>query len=309
MKSKNGFTLIELLIVIGIIAVLGGVMMATFSGSTESAMAVKCLNNMRSLCNAVQAAGAKETYYPAAGPYQYLELGSSRKRWHQGWIGHAEGDKEVSAYYSPRDPGDDQYYAITNGTIWKAMKGHRSAYACPTHIKHCKRNALPTPAWTYVMNSYFGWNYGTAAEISGGLRKYGDGSFAFSYSSAPTSRRRPIEKTLLFAEMPYVNNGVQHPDWSTSAGMENDMTLQYANDTGGSPKANKSVSGGSPESIGFNHKVGRAYVAHVAFADGHCVKITLSDYAKEDDLQNLTTWLCTGQEYTFNGGKYEKAGE
>ena len=49
MKDKKGFTLLELLIVIGIIAVLGGVMLAQFSGSTDSALAATCMNNMRTL--------------------------------------------------------------------------------------------------------------------------------------------------------------------------------------------------------------------------------------------------------------------
>ena len=59
MKDRKAFTLVELLIVVGIIGILGGVMLATFSGSTESAMATKCLNNMRSLCNAVLAEDRK----------------------------------------------------------------------------------------------------------------------------------------------------------------------------------------------------------------------------------------------------------
>ena len=47
----------------------------------------------------------------------------------------------------------------------------------------------------------------------------------------------------------------------------------------------------------------------VAFADGHCVKLLLPVDASEDNLKELTTWLCTGVEYTFNGGKYEKVAE
>ena len=70
MKDKQGFTLLELLIVIGIIAVLGGVMLAQFSGSTDSALAATCMNNMRTLCNAVMADGSRESRYPSAGPYR-----------------------------------------------------------------------------------------------------------------------------------------------------------------------------------------------------------------------------------------------
>ena len=73
-------------------------------------------------------------------------------------------------------------------------------------------------------------------------------------------------------------------------------------------KANK-ASDSAGEIIGFNHKSGKYYSAHVAFADGHCVKLVLPDGATEDNLKELTTWLCTGVEYTFNGSKYEKVSE
>lgn len=312
MKQKKGFSLVELLIVIGIIAVLGGVMLTQFSGSTESALATSCLNNMRSLCNAVLAEASQEDFYPAAGPYQYLDIdpGSedyNRTLWHQGWIGHAEGDVSVSCYYD--DDGMNQHYAITNGTIWRAMGGKKDAYVCPSHVKHCKRGRFPAPAWSYAMNSYFGWDYGKSAGVETGRRGYGGGSLRFKYSSAPEDRYRPAEKVLLFAEIPFVANGIQNPELSTSAGRENDMTLQYGNDSGGVSKANKATDGGAGEAIGFNHKSGNDYSAHVAFADGHCVKLMLPRNGNEANLTELTTWLCTGREYTFNGSRYEKVAE
>jgi prepilin-type N-terminal cleavage/methylation domain-containing protein/prepilin-type processing-associated H-X9-DG protein len=312
MKQKNGFSLVELLIVIGIIAVLGGVMLTQFSGSTESALATSCLNNMRSLCNAALAEASQESYYPAAGPYQYLDIDTNsdtynKTLWYQGWIGQAEGKAIVSCYYD--DEGQKQHYAITNGTIWRAMSGKKDAYVCPSHTKHCKRGRHPTPAWSYAMNSFFGWDYGKSAGVESGRRWYGNGSFTFRYTSSPTSRKRPAEKVLLFAEIPFVENGIQTPELSTSAESENDMILQYGNDSSGVAKSNKSTDGGSGEAIGFNHKSGNDYSAHVAFADGHCVKLMMPRNGNEANLIELTTWLCTGQEYTFNGSRYEKVSE
>jgi len=317
MKEKQGFTLLELLIVIGIIAILSGVMLAQFSGSTDSALAATCLNNMRTLCNAVLADGSKESYYPSAGPYQYLSEDLQGKKWFQGWIGHSKGDTMVSCYHDGSDDGEAQHYAITNRTIWRAMSGQQGAYVCPAHTKYCKRNSTKTkgcmPSWSYVMNSYFGWSYNNqvAADIEMGRRSYSAGSFSVRYSSKPTVRNRPKEKVLLFAEIPYVENGVQRPDWSTAAGAANDMILQYppsGDDNDKTKKANKPAAGQS-ELIGFNHKSGKFYCAHVAFADGHCVKLLLPDRAAEDNLKELTTWLCTGVEYTFNGAQYEKVSE
>ena len=308
MKNKKGFTLLELLIVIGIIAVLGGVMLSQFSSSTDSALAATCMNNMRMLCNAVVAEASRESYYPSAGPYQYREENASAVSWWQGWVGHSKGDQKVSCYHDGSDDGEAQHYAITNGTIWHAIGGASGAYLCPAHTKYCKQQKKPTPSWSYVMNSDFGWDLRTAADVTGGLRGYGSGSFTFRYNSSPTSRKRPVEKVLLFAEIPYVDNGVQRPEWSTAAGKENDAILQYPPDGDENQKANK-ASDGAGEIIGFNHRSGKHYSAHVAFADGHCAKLVLPREASEDNIKDLTTWLCTGVEYMFNGSKYEKVSE
>lgn len=312
MKTKKGFSLVELLIVIGIIAVLGGVMLTQFSGSTESALATSCLNNMRSLCNAVLAEASQDDCYPAAGPYRYLDVDPNsddykKTLWAQGWIGQGEGNRSVSCYHT--DEGGYQHYAITNGTIWRAMGGKKDAYVCPAHVKHCKRGKYPMPSWSYVMNSYFGWDYGESAGLTGNRRSYGSGKMSFSYTSSPKKRGRSAEKVLLFAELPYiVIRGMQTPDIMTSAEKSNDMVLQYENDVNGVAKANKAAEG-SPEAIGFNHKVGNDYSAHVAFADGHCAKLMMPRGGNEEMLISLTTWLCTGQEYTFNGSVYEKVSE
>ena len=314
MKNRQGFTLLELLIVIGIIAVLGAVMLAQFSGSTDSALAATCMNNMRTLCNAVMAEGSKEGRYPSAGPYQYdasdqNDEGGKESPWWQGWIGYSRGDSKVSCYHDGGNDGEAQHYAITNGSIWRTMSGQLSAYVCPAHTKYCKQQKKPTPSWSYAMNSYFGWNIGSPeGEVETGRRKYGSGYVTFSYSSKPISRKRPLEKVLLFAEIPYVENGVQHPGWSTAAEQANDAILQYP-PAGNENKLANRAGDGNGELIGFNHKSGKNYSAHVAFADGHCIKLVLPSGASEDNLKDLTTWLCTGLEYTFNGSKYEKVSE
>lgn len=311
MKQKKGFSLVELLIVIGIIAVLGGVMLTQFSGSTESALATTCLNNMRSLCNGVLAQGSKDSYYPSAGPYRYIELNQhsqdfNKEQVQPGWI----GTTAVSCYHDSTDDGKAQREAIEKGSIWRVMSGARSVYVCPSHTKHCKRGNKPTPKWSYAMNSYFGWDTGKAyAGGSGGSRSYGSGSMSFKFSSKLL--KRSADKVLLFAEIPFATiGGVQEPEFETGASTENDSVLQYAAGDG-DQKYNKSaeMGGAAPEAIGFNHKSGQNYSAHVAFADGHCVKLMMPTDCTEDDLRSLTTWLCTGQDYTFNGARYERVEE
>ena len=311
MKDKKGLTLLELLIVIGIIAILGGVMLAQFSGSTDSALAATCMNNMRTLCNAVLADASKEGYYPSAGSYQYLEENSTVRSWWPGWIGYDKGDSPVSCYHNEGGEGsdEDQQYAIQHGSIWKAISGQQGAYLCPAHTRYCKQmKKTVVPSWSYAMNSYFGWNLRLAADITSGRREYGSGSFKFLYTTNPKERTRSLENVLLFAEIPYVANGVQTPEWSAGAGEENDSILQYTPSGDENQKANKAGKGNG-EVIGFNHKSGNDYSAHVAFADGHCAKIVMPRGATEDNLRDLTTWLCTGAEYTFNGSKFEAVSE
>ena len=310
MKRKNGFSLVELLIVIGIIAILGGVMLTQFSSSTESALATSCLNNMRSLCNGVLAQASKDGFYPSAGSYKYLELNQGSEDFnkeleHPGWI---DGGA-VSCYHESSDDGEDQKNAIEKGSIWRAMGGARSVYICPSHTKTCKRGGKPVPKWSYVMNGYFGWDCGKVyAGGNGGSRSYGSGSMSFKFSSSIL--KRSADKVLLFAEIPFVSNAAHEPEFETGANSYNDPILQFAAGDGDS-KYNKSAEqgGAAPESIGFNHKVGNDYGAHVAFADGHCIRLILPRDCSENDIQALTSWLCSGQEYTYNGTRYEKVEE
>ena len=287
---KKAFTLIEMLIVIAIVSVLAGVMIVTFTGSTESARAAQCMSNMRNLAVAVSSASLNkeamqsENWYVRASDAVWKDMvGGYRKRakeiyrYRRGWISNYPGPagwnqsmsssgRVVSAYDS--DP-QAVTYALTNGAIWSIM-GKRDGYICPSHAS---ARGGQTPAWSYVMNS-----------------RFDDDILYGSFGGA--------SKTVMFAELPFGGG-----DGETEA----DAVLAYPNDD----------AQGSPESIAFNHRDGKKKCAHVVFADGSAKKIIACgadagykkgwiDRGSNSEYHDLTEWLCTGKDYSFDGNHYRK---
>jgi prepilin-type N-terminal cleavage/methylation domain-containing protein/prepilin-type processing-associated H-X9-DG protein len=287
---KKAFTLVELLVVIAIISALAGIMVVSFSGSTESARAAQCMSNLRNLATAVSSASLNrdvrqsENWYTRASDTTWLEISTSRRsgpkkvyRMRKGWISNYPGSsgwnssmKETGRTVTAYDTDDEAvYYAITNGAVWSAI-ARRDGYVCPSHLK--ARIGNP-PAWSYVMNAKF-----DKSIVYGSLAK--------------------ADRTLLFAELPFGGG-----DGET----QSDAVLAYPN----------SGADGAPEIIGFNHVDGRKKCAHVVFADGHVAKITAcgtdSNYKKgwldnggNTQYSDLTEWLCTGQDYSFDGKEYRE---
>lgn len=270
---KKAFTLVELIVVIGIIAILSVVLLGTFSRSTESARAVKCLSNLRTLAQAARgdlsatcgetpeistSGGAKTVYLEVKG-----WISGDTRGYYETWF------KDLGRYGSTSDHKDippislyetdhEKYeYALTNGWMYARVDRRSEVFVCPTHVDRMKGRK---PHWSYVMRSGDRENSG-----------------------------QPPERTLVFAEVPFPEKGGAKNGANESEELT-DAILPYPSEK---------------EHIQGNHKVGNHTMAHVAFVDGHVEKLRV-DGLSEANLKELTNWLCEGKAVGRNGDKYEE---
>jgi prepilin-type N-terminal cleavage/methylation domain-containing protein/prepilin-type processing-associated H-X9-DG protein len=314
-KSRSAFSLVELLVVIGILGVLAGVLMASFSGGTESARAARCLSNMKNLANACQTYGMNTHRYPNAGTIETISMDESggmnraqtKYSERKAWISYdTRGKQSSSSRIGASVIGlycdDDELasHALTNSCLWTYVAQNRQTFLCPSHVKKCGKKR--TPRWSYLMNGYFGW------DASQGASAYAPQGCTVWYSGLERADRR-----LLFSEVPFMDNSSWQPD-DASASIDTDAVLQPA---AVSPVTEKDLQGAcsvyypANETIGANHVSGRNLFAHVAFADGHVEKLRIPytgsvKNPKVDDsqLELLTSLLCGGKDYSFNGREY-----
>jgi len=305
---KRGFSLVELLVVIGIIAVLAGVLIASLTGGTEAARAASCLANMKNLASACQTYGMANGYYPLAGNRVYLSVDESRgvrniqKQYTEvpGWISTmTQGFYPGTSYKKGASVGlysnsDAEYrYALTNGALWKYVSHNANTYVCPVHA--IKASKETRPHWSYLMSAYFGWDSaGRASAGCAGRVEYGSLTRA--------------DKILLFSEIPFSGYNSWNPE-SSGGSEDTDAILQYGSSGVGSGAVGQNAGAGGSEELGVNHLKGNNAYTHVAFADGHVEQLRVKTAGKMPDtsqMGQLATWLATGTDVTFDGKQYQK---
>ncbi len=317
-KPRSGFTIIELLVVIGIIGVLASVMLVSFSGGTESARAAKCLTNMRNLAQGALSYAADKQRFPYAGSHAAIGADGEGKIYYQEHVGWISWLSKNDEYYTRGTRGgparsfqkcsnisafctdeEDATFAITNGALWKCVGQNRETYICPSHAIQAKKHGV-TARFSYAMSAYFGydWTQGSKSATSVG-------------SGFITMNATRLDRKVLFSELPFaIPNACDSAnevsaDVAYSTGNDTelvDCTLQYKASVNG--KEYNADWSGTAEAIHFNHKSGKQYCAHVAYADGHVEKLLLPKGSGGLNSVQLTALLCGGVDVSFNGSAY-----
>jgi len=278
---KTGFTLIELLVVISILGILAAALTTQVDRARSMGQAIRCKTNLRNLAQASLSYAVETKHMPWAASFQVLYPSREGSRYiakyheHRGWVGWVGSgswpnkdvqDMEISCFHGPH-----AYYSLTNGSLWTFVGKDVSTFLCDTHKKAAAWTGLEKIHRSYVMNAYFGYENKAPPETTDVWRWLED----LSSSGNAASR-------LLFAELP------ARP--IAASGEDADSVLQAKIGTYANP--------GSAERIGVNHKVGKRYVAHVAYADGHVDALIEPEGGDEDDGIELTRQLCNGEDLT-----------
>jgi prepilin-type N-terminal cleavage/methylation domain-containing protein/prepilin-type processing-associated H-X9-DG protein len=308
---KNGFTLVELLVVISIIGILAAALTSQVTKVRESAQAMKCKANLRNLAQAALTY-AGDSHGSGSGRHQPSEsmpwAGSYEAAWatiangryvmtyHEcpGWVGWTGAgrwtsrDMQTSGQQKACFFGDQSleldrdpaYLSITNGVLWTYVGKDLAVYACDVHRLVAKQAAGKNRVLrSYVMNGYFGFDH----RVSPTPRNMPDGR---TIRLDSLSARGSAGNLLLFAELPAFRG---------SSHARSVATDQYSAD-GVLETVIRGYATTKTEVLGFNHRVAKRYVAHVAFADGHVDVLIEPQGASDNDLKELAKVLCNGDE-------------
>jgi prepilin-type N-terminal cleavage/methylation domain-containing protein/prepilin-type processing-associated H-X9-DG protein len=264
-RARRGFTLVELLVVIGIIAVLIGILLPSLSKARQQANTTKCLSNLRSIGHGIQLYAADQNGFLVPG-----------------WI--AEGDDDATG-----GPGLDNYATLLVGLKYvtapdrdgpvgddEAGSVIDSVFRCPNGLefKH-ERPAHPWPTSpTDPINAY-AWRRRSVNNAGGWARTTVTIDSWYGINMINNVRSEQM-KRFPFRKFKKDNAGVVEGTWLKLAQIKNAGTLTIMFD-------GLRYFDGFRERVSFRHNSNRT--ANFLFADGHCESLNIGVLPELTDSQ------------------------
>ena len=336
-RLNRGFTLVELLVVISILGILAAALTTQVSKSRAMGQSVRCKANLKNLAQAALNY-AVDNHSPRDGAYQPAECmpwaGSSEGSWpdsednfiekyhlNSGWVSWTwsgpwlwtprpvdpkSGSTKPACFYGENAT---TYHSLSNGVLWGYVGRDLATYVCDAHKVACKREGLDSLRnpirRSYVMNAYFGYDY----RVPSGAKK----AIGRTVNLKTLSDRGNAGGLLLFAELPVFKFSGGNADESVardltaSDGVLDTVIKNYYYNKAVTPNRWENSKPAKEEVIGFNHRAGKRFVAHVAFADGHVDAVVAPEKPDDAQLRDLTFLLCNGVDIPADSGDWKTA--